>query len=152
VFNHSLSQDEFEQLVKTYALKPYAYSLRAVAPDGTRTTIYGGPVDGKLIPTDLLDMVSQDLQQRDGSTIKGWVEVSTIVQSTDLVNLLSNPTVYTIDVTETLLRNAVTFDKLQAVEVEDKVVQMYLKGQAQIQISRTPLYWFLEEYGLITSN
>jgi len=152
VFNHPLSQDEFEQLVKAYALKPYAYSIRAIAPDSTRATIYGGPADGKLIPTDLLDMVSQDLQQRDGSTIKGWVEVSTIVQSADLVSLLSNPMVYTIDVTETLLRNAITFEKLQAVEVEDTVVQMYLKGQAQIQISRPPLYWFLEEYGLVTSN
>ena len=152
VFNHPLSQSEFEQFVKTYALKPSTYSLRAVAPDGTRSTIYGGPADGNLIPAALLDLVAQDIQQRDGSTIKGWIEVSTIVKRKDLVDLIDDPAVYTVDVTESVLRNSITSAKLSAAGADEGTVQAYTSDQVQIQISRVPVYWFLEDYGLVSSK
>ena len=119
---------------------------------GTRSTIYGGPADGNLIPADLLNLVAQDIQQRDGSTIKGWIEVSTIVKRKDLVDLINDPAVYTVDVTESILRNSITSAKLSAAGANEGTVQAYTNDQMQIQISRLPVYWFLEDYGLVDSK
>jgi hypothetical protein len=152
VFNRPLSRSEFEQFVNTYALQPYSYSIRTVAPDGMRGTIYGGPIDGNLIPDDLLNFTSKDVQERDGSTIKGWIEVSAIVGRQDLVEVIRDPLVYTVDVTETILRNSLTKSNLSAAGIDEQTIQAYLNDQSQIQMSRVPLFWFLEDYGLVSSR
>lgn len=149
IFNRPLSQGEFEQLTQTYQLIPYAYTLRAIAPNGMRTTIYGGPANGNLIPTDRINMVAKDIQERDGTTIRGWIDVSTVISGPQLIELLKDPRIYTIDATETLFRNSITPAKLINAGVSSDILQSATQGEMHIQISRVSLYWSLEDLGLV---
>lgn len=149
VFNRPLPQSEFEQLVKSYSLIPYAYSLRAVAPNGMRTTIYGGPANGSLVPADTMSMIARDVQARDGTNISGWIDVSTQVGRPDLAKLINDPRVFTVDATETLLRGSITPTKLQNAGANANIVDAAARGEIHIQISRVSLFWSLEDLGLL---
>jgi hypothetical protein len=149
VFNRPLPQGEFEQFVQSYGMNPYAYSLRAVAPNGMRTTIYGGPANGSLIPADTINMIAKDIQERDNTSIRGWIDVSTVISRPNLVKLMNDPRVYTVDATETLFRNSITPTKLDSAGANSDIVRAATQGDLHIQISRVSLYWSLEDLGLV---
>lgn len=150
VFSRPLSRAEFENFASAYALRPTGYSLRARAPDGMRSTIFGGPVEGQLIPDELLKLATQDMEARDGTALTGWIDVSTVVDAKNLAQLVQDPLVYTVDVTETLLRNNITSAALSAAGADDTTLKAFHTGTLQVQMSRAPLFWFLEDLGLVS--
>lgn len=152
VFNRPLAQPEFEQFIASYKMEPYAYTLRAVSPDGMRTTIYGAPVNGELVPMDLMNLITNDVKQRDGTALRGWIDVSAKMPRKALTKLLKDNRVYTVDLTESVMLNSITTVKLDAANASQQLLQDFARGKPSIQVSRVPLYWSLEDFGLVSSQ
>ena len=77
----------------------------------------------------MLGLVAQDIQERDGSVIKGWIELSTVAQRGDWAKLVNDPVVAVVDSTETLLRNNITAAKLSDAGVDEQTIEAFANNQ-----------------------
>lgn len=149
VFNRPLSQEELQQFVNTYDLQPLSFSLRALAPNGMRSTINGMPGDNSLVAPEILGLVAKDIYERDGSLITGWIELTTEAQSSELAKLVNDPAVAVVDSTETLLRYNITAATLSDAGANKQTIDGFANDQLRIQMSHVPVYWSLEDFGLL---
>ncbi len=150
VFNRPLSQAEFEHFVAETGLKVERYSLRAVQADGQRVTIYGGPPDdATLVSDERLAQVLQDIKDRADGHLQGWISVEGQLPTANARQVSVHPDVFLLDVVETVISQSLTPEKLSRAGVSPDLQRLYLTGEVRPSFSRPPLFWFLENLGLV---
>ena len=151
VFKRPLSQADFERFVAETSLDVESYSLWAVEADGQRVTIYGGPDGARLVPADLLDQIITDVQKRGAGRLQGWITAEGNLSIANARQVSAHPDVFLLDVMETIVNRSLTREKLAEMGLPKDVQQAYLTGQIRVSFNRPPLFWFLEDLGLVRS-
>ena len=151
VFNHPLSQADFERFVAEAGLEVASYSLRAIDAGGQRVTIYGGPDGARLIPADLLNQITGDVQDRGGGDLQGWITVEGTLPTANAQRVITHPDVFLLDVMETVVNRSLTKEGLAEMGLPRDIQQAYLTGQIRPPFNRPPLFWFLEDLGMVKS-
>ncbi len=151
VFNRPLSQADFERFVAEAGLEVESYSLRAVDAGGQRVTIYGGPDGARLVPADLLDQITEDVQDRGGGRLQGWITVEGTLPTANARWVVAHPDVFLLDVMETVVNRSLTKKKLAEMGLPGDIRRAYLTGQIRPSFNHPPLFWFLQDLGLVES-
>lgn len=151
VFNHPLPQADFEHFVAETSLDVESYSLRAVEANGQRVTIYGGPDGARLVPADLLDQIITDVQERGAGRLQGWITVEGTLPIANARQVSAHPDVFLLDVMETVVSRSLTREQLAETGLPRDTQRAYLTGKARPPFSRPPLFWSLEDLGLVRS-
>lgn len=151
-FSRPLSQEEFEALVKRYDAQVRSYFIRAVEADGWRAGISGGPVGEQLVPRDLLNMAINDMEKRNATEIKGWVEVVVTTDSANLKLMQYDPEIVLTEVSHMLIYDALTPEALRRAGASAETIRKIHRNPFEdrvVQITGPDLHWHLEDLGLV---
>lgn len=141
VFARPLAVSEFTDLMQKSGGVVKSYTLRAIDQAGMRVTIQGAPKNSVLVPQGTLDgMISRLNRQSSGATLKGIVSVDVAATPIQLKQLLSDPRVFTADVTSVI---AVERTRGKLAATTSAVAGLPIRIR---QV--TPLYWFMENAGI----
>lgn len=138
IFRKPLSQEEFEQFIADTGMEVLDYVIRYVTVSDQRVTIFGTPNNSQLVASADLEVVLNDLAERDPGTVSGWIEVRGRLPATSYHLVEKKPYVYFIDVTRT-------------------AVHAVFKGQpnaenATVELIEPQVYWMLEDLGLVNTR
>ncbi len=151
VFSRPLAQAEFEAFVRNYGLRVHRYFMRAVESSGARVTISGAPDDTSLVPAPSLALALSDLSVREATELKGWIEVEVTTDPPHLRAMQADGNVLVTELEHALLIDALTPSALRSVGATDETIRRIQDDpdSETVQVSGPPLYWFLEDAGLV---
>jgi hypothetical protein len=128
-------------LVQQDKLAVTGYTMRALDSTGTRITLTGAPLEGTLVPQQLLDQTLGKAGQRaSGVTFKGIVTVEATATPAQLRQLLADERVFTTDV-----GGAIATERARAKLVAGNAAVAQLPVQTRLA---APLYWYMENTGV----
>jgi len=151
VFSRPLAQAEFEAFVHNYGLRVHRYTMRAVESSGARVTISGAPDDASLVPAPSLALALNDLSARGAAELKGWIEAEVTTDPPHLREMQAERDVFITELGHSLIFEALAPSVLRKAGATDETIRK-VQGDPDsdtVQISGPPLYWFLEEAGLV---
>lgn len=135
-FNRPLSLNEFTDLVAKNNLSAKTYTLRMIAPDGQRWTIFGAPEGGVLVPEERLNTQKGFiLEHAQGAAFSGVVDVELSLDASQYDTLQNLEGVFLVDVTRTLAK-------------QDTMQSMVGVAERSIYVDAPHPYWFMEDIGL----
>lgn len=159
-FNGPQPREAFEQFVKDYDMKVVEYVMRAVEPptalmpEGNRVTVKGGPDNGVLIPDDLFNRMYGNVVGEHSAAFKGWITVRGGVDREGVQKLQSDPRVAVVEVIETIGRQAFLNNRDKLIAADPRLLQALDTDEPyfRIQLDVPPLYWKLEDLGLVPKD
>lgn len=159
-FNGPQPREAFEQFVKDYDMKVVEYAMRAVepptslTPEGNRVTAKGGPDNSVLVPDDLFSRMYANVVGEHGATFKGWITVRGMVDREGFKRLQSDARVAVVEVIETIGRQALRDNPAKLIGADRRLLQALDTDEPyfRIQIDGPPLYWKLEDFGLVPKD
>lgn len=159
-FNGPQPREAFEQFVKDYHMEVVEYSMRAIepptplTPGGNRVTAIGAPHNSALIPDDLFNTMFHNVTGEHGATFKGWITVRGGVDREGFQKLQSDPRVAVVEVIETIGRQALRVNRDKLIGADPQLLRALNTDEPyfRIQIDGPPLYWKLEDLGLVPKD
>ena len=147
-FNRPLSQPEFMAFVEQYQMGVASYIIWIENEDDTITTIEGAPSESELIPTETFHYVLEDVQNRGGLGVPGWVEVDGLVPVGRLKQMQDDPQLFLIDVMTAVIQEQVTDATMKEAGIA-RAVRTAVLSQT-LKVSR-PMYlaWAIGNQGLM---
>lgn len=142
-FRQPLSEQAFTQFVNNNNFQITGYTIFALQADGRIATMGGGPVDGELIPRDMLNMVLDSVEkysQESGgaSQFLGWVDTTGEMTPKQALKLTYDPRVFAVDAVEAHLQLELTNERLQDAGIP-WLLRSRLISQGFEQVDQIPL-------------
>lgn len=143
-FRYPLDLSVFEDIVKQSELEVKRYMIRVLGQKGDRIGISGGPLDGVLLPSFLLQRAMESIQEHENgqAELQGVFEVTGVISAEGYRKLIQDPRVYMVDVTGSLVYHHPAF--------QSRVRMDWKEFIATFQIDSGPgaPFGYMEDFGL----
>lgn len=139
-----LSEIEFTEFVKEHDIKVHSYYMYMREQDGTIVTIQGGPFEGELVPHMMMNVVKDDVTERDPNAgFLGWVEVDVTAPSNQVMNLQNNPHVFMVDSMDMFFESMLTAELFEHTNLSFFAQRSLLRA-GYTEVARPgPVAWWL---------